>query len=67
MEGREFASEADLAKAMEARGWEQDGQYPRYIHKDTGAIIEDAHTGNVLYIGDDLFPIDVMVEKLPQL
>lgn len=67
VEGREFASEADLAKAMEARGWEQDGQYPRYIHKDTGAIIEDAHTGNVLYIGDDLFPIDVMVEKLPQL
>lgn len=68
--GEEYATQEELTTAFEARGWEHIGQYPDapiYRHKATGAIIDDAHTGNVLHIGDELFPIDVVVEALPSL
>lgn len=64
-DGKEFDSEKELESAMERQGWEREGVSYRYKHKETGAVIQDAHTGNVLYNGDDLFPIDVIVEKLP--
>lgn len=65
VKGEEFATEEELAAAMAAHGWKRDNTFPRYTHEATGAIIEDAHTGNILHIGDELFPIDVIVEKLP--
>lgn len=65
VEGREFDSDAELAAAMAEQGWDQDGDDPRFIHRETGAIIEDAHSGNILHADGELFPIDVHVEKLP--
>ena len=71
--GTEFNSEIDLAVAMEKIGWVRDGGFEgttdgidyRYRHEATGAIIQDAHTGNVLLKDGELYPIDVMVEKMP--
>lgn len=64
--GEEFATQAQLDAAMRARGWFEVGTNShKYRHKVTGAVIEDVHRGNVLHIGDELFPIDVIVEKLP--
>jgi len=77
VEGQEFKSEEDLEVAMAAKGWvadsviAQEAPIPlssisyRYHHAETGIIIQDAHIGNVLFIGDELFMIDVIVEKLP--
>lgn len=63
--GQEFHSEEILEEAMADAGWKNIGRY-RYENKETGAIIQDAHTGNVLYDDDgNLYFIDVQVEKLP--
>ena len=35
-----------------------------YRHTATGAVIHDAHAGNVLVKGDELYPIDVIVTDL---
>lgn len=65
--GEEYASQAELDAAMRARGWFEVGTNTnKYRHKATGAVIEDVHRGNVLHDGDKLYPIDVIVEKLPQ-
>lgn len=62
--GKEFASEAGLRKALGKKGWEHLGDL-KYRHQQTGVTIDDAHVGNVLHRGGELFPIDVIVE-LPQ-
>lgn len=66
--GEEFGSQAELEQAMETRGWRRDGYpgIPRFLHEATGAIIEDAHTGNILHRDGELFPIDVQMEALPE-
>lgn len=64
VEGEEFANESDLQKAMEAHGWEHVKDL-EYRHKETGAVIDDAHTGNVLHRGDELLPIDVIIKRTP--
>lgn len=66
--GSEFATQAELQKAMEADGWTHDGYagQPRFVHKATGTVIEDAHTGNILHRDGELFPIDVQIERMPQ-
>jgi hypothetical protein len=67
VKGEEFATHAELDAAMRAHGWHRFGMNDyEYMHKGTGAVIEDAHTGNVIYIGDQLFPIDVIVQKMPK-
>ena len=63
--GREFKSDAALRKAMEARGWARISGDTVYRHKETGVVISDAHTGNVLYRGGELYPIDVIIEEIP--
>lgn len=64
--GEEYASQSDLDAAMRAHGWFEVGTNThKYRHKETGAVIEDVHRGNVLHIGDELFPIDVIVDKKP--
>lgn len=67
VQGEEFDSQNELDAAMRANGWYRLGMNDyEYTHKDTGAVIGDAHTGNVLHIGNELFPIDVIVEKMPK-
>lgn len=64
VKGEEFASQRELDAAMRANGWFTFGMNDyEYRHRETGAVIEDAHTGNVLHIGNELFPIDVIVQK----
>ncbi|QHS08757.1 hypothetical protein [Sinimarinibacterium sp. NLF-5-8] len=62
--GREYKSDAALRRALEAQGWEHLGEL-EYRHKQTGVVIDDAHKGNVLYRGGELFPIDVIVTHIP--
>ena len=53
---------------MRAHGWEQvgDDQSFQFRHTQTGAVIEDAHTDNVLQDDNgDLYPFDVVMEALP--
>lgn len=65
--GEEFATQAELDAAMRQKGWFEVGTNShKYRHRETGAIIEDVHRGNVLHIGDELFPIDVIVDALPK-
>lgn len=66
--GKKFKTQALLAEAMAGRGWDEDGYpgVPRFKHRETGAIIEDAHTDNVFQDDNgDLYPFDVVVEALP--
>lgn len=69
--GKEYDTEAELDAAMRKQGWfaigvPAKGLPARYQHKETKAIISDVHVGNILHIGDELFPIDVIVEKMPK-
>lgn len=64
VDGHEFDSDADLRKAMEGHGWER-GVDITYKHRRTGVVIHDAHTGNILWKGNELFPVDVVVEHPP--
>lgn len=67
VKGAEFATRDELDAAMRAHGWHRFGMNNyEYLHKGTGAVIEDAHPGNVLFIGEQLFPVDVIVRKMPQ-
>ena len=68
--GNPFKSDAELDAALRKKGWYQEGiSAPglpkRYKHKESGAIIADVHPDNILHDGDNLYPIDVIVEKLP--
>lgn len=71
--GKEFNNMDQLHAAMVAHGWEamerdHEGKLTasRYRNKKTGAIISDVHEGNVLHDSEgNLYPIDVIVEKLP--
>jgi len=67
VDGKEYETEGQLEKAMIENGWFPIAGEPayKYQHMETGAIIKDVHKGNVLHIGDKLFPIDVIVEKMP--
>ncbi|HET8900286.1 MAG TPA: hypothetical protein VFN09_16085 [Rhodanobacteraceae bacterium] len=57
VEGKEFKNNADLAKAMEASGWDKvRGSYSHYVNKETGAVIADAHTGKMRN-GDWVAPV----------
>jgi hypothetical protein len=61
VEGRVFNEESALQKALESKGWERQGSDTIYRHKDTGVVMRDAHSSNVLHQGAELFPIDVIV------
>lgn len=68
--GKEYPNNKELDAAMRKHGWfamgvPSDKLPARYKHKDTGAILADVHHGNILHDGDNLYPIDVIVEKLP--
>lgn len=71
--GKELKTKAELDMLMRKAGWFELGAAStankdrpgRYKNKNTGAIIGDVHPGNILVIGDQLFPIDVIVEKQP--
>lgn len=67
--GKKFRNQRELAEAMAAHGWDVDGNEgePRFIHRENGAIIEDAHTDNVFHDDNgNLYPFDVVVEALPR-
>lgn len=71
VQGKEYQNDNELDAAMRKHGWFALGvpskDLPaRYQHRDSGAILSDVHHGNVLHIGDELFPVDVIVEKLPK-
>jgi hypothetical protein len=63
--GREFDSESDLQQALEDAGWERISSNTIYRHKKTGVVISDAHSGNVLFHNNGLYPIDVIIEEVP--
>jgi hypothetical protein len=71
VEGIELKDDKRLQSLMEAKGWVRiDGPGDDtivYRHPPTGAIIRDAHTGNILVKGKELFPIDVIVTSLGSL
>ena len=71
VEAREFNTEAELEAALGEKGWVKIGSPHvdtfNYKHTTSGAIIQDAHTGNVLVDKNgNLHPIDVMIEKMPR-
>ena len=66
VKGKTYDNERKFNMAMSDHGWEPYNRPNSYIHKETGTVIRDASKANVLYVGDELFPIDVIVEKLPQ-
>lgn len=68
IEGREFEDDRALQEEMERRGWERiDKDFDEnilYRHAGSGVVIRDAHGGNVLVKGDELFPVDVIVDDV---
>lgn len=61
VEGKAFKDEKSLQDALEQRGWVRLGSDTLYRHKDTGVTFYDAHSDNVLYRGNEIYPIDVIV------
>ena len=61
MEGRAFKDEKSLQVALEQRGWERQGSDTIYRNKETGVVIHDAHSDNVLHRRNEIYPIDVIV------
>lgn len=61
VEGRAFKDERSLQEALEKRGWERLGSDTIYRHRETGVVFHDAHSDNVLYRGNEIYPIDVIV------
>jgi hypothetical protein len=63
VEGPEFHNQDDLTAAMQANGWDH-VRDAEYRHRETGAVIDDAHTGNVLLTPEGgIVPIDVIVRQ----
>ncbi len=71
VEALELKDDKRLQSLLEAKGWVRiDGPGDDnivYRHTPTGAIIRDAHTGNILVKGQELYPIDVIVTDLGSL
>jgi hypothetical protein len=67
VEGRAFNDERRLQEALELRGWERLGSDTIYRHKETGVVFHDAHSDNVLYRGNEIYPIDVIVTDVGSL
>lgn len=64
--GEKFRNHDELTAAFVNKGWEKvkaPGSPFRYRHKETGAVIDDAHVHNVLHVGDKLYPIDIIVKE----
>lgn len=65
--GEVFKTPDELSAAFAKKGWYAvPGTTDRYQHKETGAVIDDAHIFNVLHIGDKLYPIDIVVKEVPK-
>lgn len=64
--GEKFKNHDELTAAFAKKGWfEMPGTSFRYQHKESGAVIDDAHIFNVLHIGEKLYPIDIIVKEVP--
>ncbi|MDP2830266.1 MAG: hypothetical protein Q8O37_16890 [Sulfuricellaceae bacterium] len=67
--GKRFKNHDELTAAFVNKGWEKvkaPGSPFRYRHKETGAVIDDAHIFNVLHIDEKLYPIDIVVKEVPK-
>ncbi len=64
VEGKAFNDERSLQNALEQRGWVRLGSDTIYQHHETGVVFRDAHSDNVLYRGDEIYPIDVIVTDI---
>lgn len=66
--GERASAQSKLVEAMEANGWESvDGPHSyEFRNKESGVVISDAHTENVYYDENGVYPFDVVVTQLPK-
>lgn len=67
VKGKTYDTERKFNMAMSDHGWEPHNRPNSYRHIESGAVIRDASKANILYVGDELFPIDVIVECMPEI
>lgn len=66
--GQRASAQSKLVDVMEANGWESvDGPHSyEFRNKESGVVISDAHTENVYYDENGVYPFDVVVTQLPK-
>ncbi len=65
VKGKTYDTERKFSMAMSDHGWEPYNRPNSYLHRETGAVIRDASKANILYVGNELFPVDVIIERMP--